>query len=129
MEQETKSLHRLKSQEEISFVFLNGFKFKKNYWQFHFLPHQEFSGTLHFAISAPKRNYKLAVHRNFCKRIMREAMKNAFRQYSNKFALDGKLLVLCKGRDLPNYFDCFQAFSLFFTEFSPVIKEQLMKPR
>ncbi len=99
---------RLKSAEDIAFVYQNG-KSNKSYpirVVYNIGPEVQNGITLQYAVVAPKRNFKKAVSRNRIKRMLREVVRNNhtnFIEQLSHFKAPIKLLVIYYAKEIESY--------------------------
>ena len=66
---------KLKSRKQITQLFEEGLSLKEHPIRLRFLKIEESDSQFKVAFSVPKRNFKLAVHRNRIKRLLREVYR------------------------------------------------------
>ena len=65
-------IHIIRNKKEIEKLINSGKTFKTPNLIFHYLTDDRLINDLHFLISIPKKKIKLAVHRNYLKRVIKE---------------------------------------------------------
>lgn len=104
MEAKYTSVEKLKSKKLIDALFDKGKSVTAFPIRIYYLPiEDEDSIGFKTGVSVPKRNFKLAVHRNRIKRLLREAFrKNKYLVY-DKATQHYALLIVFIGKQTPDY--------------------------
>ena len=94
---------KLKSRKAIAQLFTEGQVLKSYPVKLVFLPNNE--GVSKVAFSVPKRNFKLAVHRNRIKRILRESYRLNQHNFFEEQEFNYNLMFIFMGNKIPTFFE------------------------
>jgi len=97
---------KLKSKILIGQLFAEGKRVKAFPLQLIYLPINHDSNIpIKVGFSVPKRNIKLAVHRNSIKRLMREVYRKSKHDFSNNITKQYAIMFIYMGKDVIKYAD------------------------
>ncbi len=80
-------MKKIREKKEIQRILNNGKNFKTPNLNFHYLKQEELTSDIFFLIAIPKKKIKLAVNRNYLKRVLKECIlnkKNLFKKLNAK---------------------------------------------